>query len=59
MLILSRKTTERIQIGEDILITVLKFRGKVVQLGIEAPRETKVLRAELPVKPMIFEAVGH
>ncbi len=51
MLVLSRKTEERIQIGPDITITILQVKGRTVRIGIEAPRETRVLRAELPALP--------
>ena len=37
MLILTRKTSEKITIGEGITIMVVEIRGKVVRLGIEAP----------------------
>jgi carbon storage regulator len=59
MLVLSRKTTQQLQIGESIVITVLKVRGKAVQIGIEAPREMKVLRSELPFERAALEPVGH
>jgi carbon storage regulator len=59
MLVLSRKTTQQIHIGETIVITVLKVRGKAVQIGIDAPREMKVLRSELPVERLVLEPVGH
>jgi carbon storage regulator len=39
--------SERIMIGEDIEIVVVALTGSRVQLGIAAPRETKVLRGEL------------
>jgi carbon storage regulator len=47
MLVLSRKATEQIQIGDDIVVIVNRIHGNVVSIGIEAPRETKVLRGEL------------
>lgn len=47
MLVLSRKTSERIRIGTDIVITVVKIAGNKVRLGFEAPREIKVVRDEL------------
>ena len=46
-MVLSRKTSERIQIGDSIVITVVKIAGNVVRLGIEAPKETAVVRQEL------------
>ena len=47
MLVLSRKAKERIRIGKDIVIVVNRIRGGVVSIGIEAPRETRVVRDEL------------
>ena len=47
MLFLTRKIGEVIHIGSDINITVLDIRGKQVRLGIEAPKDVKILRDEL------------
>lgn len=47
MLVLSRYVTEKIYIGADIVLTVVEVRGGKVRLGIEAPRDTAVWRAEL------------
>lgn len=47
MLVLSRKAGERIQIGPDIAITVVKLGSGGVRLGIEAPPELAVVRGEL------------
>ena len=47
MLVLSRKSTERIQIGDNVVVTVLEIRGNKVRIGIDAPREVHVLRSEL------------
>lgn len=47
MLVLSRKILESIRISDDITITVLRIRGNKVRIGIEAPLEIPVLRAEL------------
>ncbi len=49
MLVLSRKTRQQIRIGDDIIVTILLVKGQVVRVGIEAPRDVRVLRAELPV----------
>lgn len=48
MLVLSRKLQEQIKIGEEITVTVLKVKGNVVRVGIEAPKAMRVIRAELP-----------
>lgn len=50
MLVLTRKTTETIRIGNDITITILRVKGQTVRVGIEAPRDVRVIRGELPTK---------
>jgi carbon storage regulator CsrA len=47
MLVLTRKYQEKIRIGENITITVLRTKGKAVRLGIEAPADVPVIRGEL------------
>ncbi len=47
MLVLTRKQNEKICIGNEITITVLRTKGKGVRLGIEAPAHINVLRGEL------------
>jgi carbon storage regulator CsrA len=49
MLVLTRKTQEKIQIGENITITILRVKGQAVRVGIDAPRDVRVIRSELPV----------
>jgi carbon storage regulator CsrA len=51
MLVLSRKQNQEVLIGDHIKITVLKTRGNTVRLGIEAPRDIKVVRGELDAEP--------
>ncbi len=46
MLVLSRKPGESIRIGSAVL-TVLSVQGNRVEIGIEAPRDVRVLRHEL------------
>ena len=50
MLVLSRKVGERIWIGDEIAITVVRITGGGVRLGIEAPSEMPVVREELKLK---------
>lgn len=50
MLVLSRKTQERIQIGDNVVVTVLRVKGNMVRIGIEAPKDVRVIRGELPAK---------
>ncbi|MDG2222292.1 MAG: carbon storage regulator [Rubripirellula sp.] len=47
MLVLTRKAKEQILIGEDIKITIVRLQGNSVRIGIDAPREQRVLRGEL------------
>ena len=47
MLVLSRRPTERILIGNDIIITVVRCTSEKVRLGIDAPREVTVIREEI------------
>lgn len=50
MLVLSRKEGERISIGDNITLVVSKVSGNRVTIGIEAPRDVKVVRGELQVQ---------
>jgi carbon storage regulator CsrA len=51
MLVLTRKPNQQLHIGNDIVITVVKVRGNTIRLGIEAPRDVRILRSELDAKP--------
>ena len=50
MLVLSRKEGERISIGDNITLIVSKVSGNRVTIGIEAPRDVKVVRGELQLQ---------
>ena len=50
MLVLSRKIGERILIGDNITVTVVRISNGGVRIGIEAPPEFPVIREELKVK---------
>lgn len=47
MLVISRKAGESIVISENIRITVVSLGSDKVALGIEAPKDIKVVRKEL------------
>lgn len=47
MLVLSRKAGERILIGDDVAITVVRIGPNSVRVGIEAPRSMNIVREEL------------
>ena len=47
MLILTRKLNESIYIGDDVTITIIGIDGDRVRIGIDAPKDLKILRSEL------------
>lgn len=47
MLVLSRKVNERIQVGKQITITVVRIGPNSVRIGIEAPPDLAIVREEL------------
>jgi carbon storage regulator len=47
MLVLSRKENESIMIGDDIKITMVRFAGDKVKIGILAPQHMPVHREEV------------
>ena len=62
MLVLSRKVGERILVGDQIRITVVRLTNGGVRLGIEAPAEMSVLREEVQrqqAKPAEVSGSGH
>lgn len=60
MLVLLRKLNERIVIDGSIVVTVVAIHDGRVRLGIEAPRDVRIVRPELPpllpVSPMPTDA---
>jgi carbon storage regulator len=47
VLVLARKPGERILVGTDIVITVVRIGPNTVRLGIEAPGHMNIAREEL------------
>jgi carbon storage regulator len=47
MLVLSRKETESIHIGDTIVVTINEIRGDKVRVGIEAPANVPIHRSEI------------
>ena len=47
MLVLSRKESEKIMLGDDIVLTIVRISGDRVRLGIQAPSDMLILRKEL------------
>jgi carbon storage regulator len=54
MLVLSRRVGEQIVINDTIRITVVAVKGDRVRLGIEAPRDVTVDRAEVHIRRTHF-----
>lgn len=50
MLVLSRKENQRIKLGDDITITIVRVAGDQVRLGIDAPRTVPIVREELSLR---------
>jgi len=47
MLVLSRKAGERILIGDDIAVTVVRVAQGIVRIGVEAPQDLTIVREEI------------
>ena len=56
MLVLTRKLMEKLVIGDNICITVVRIEGGQVRLGIEAPPDVRIVRSELV--PDLLDAKG-
>jgi carbon storage regulator len=50
VLILTRRWTHTVAIGNDIIVTVLEIRNRQARIGVVAPRDTTVLREEIVQK---------
>jgi len=48
MLVLTRRNNEQIVIADNITVRVLKTQGERVKIGIEAPADVFIRRAECP-----------
>lgn len=47
MLVLSRKTGQKLIINENIEVTILEIKGETVKLGIKAPKNVSIFREEI------------
>lgn len=63
MLVLTRRDGQALTIGDDIVVRVIGVNGRWIRLGIEAPKNKKVLRLELhnqePKKKAVGKALGE
>lgn len=50
MLILSRKTGEKLMIGDDVELTILGVKGNQVRVGVNAPKDVSVHREEVYIR---------
>ena len=50
MLVLTRKASEKILIGDNVVIEVVRVQGNRVWIGLEAPAAVKILREEIADK---------
>ena len=57
MLILTRRPTQTVTIGNDVTVTVLEIRGRQVRIGVTAPRDIAVLREEIVEKTRLRRTV--
>ena len=55
MLVLSRKANERLMIGNNVVVSIVRISGGQVRLGIEAPSEILIRREELASRPLDSE----
>jgi carbon storage regulator len=60
MLVLSRKLGEKIVIGDEIVVTVVKIDRNQIRIGIEAPSDVLVYREEIaPHRETARKALIH
>jgi len=59
MLVLTRKPQERIHIGDNITITLVRVQGNTVRIGIEAPGEVRIVRGEVATRDQLELAVAE
>ena len=53
MLVLSRKVGEKVVIGQSVTLVVKRITGQRVILGVEAPLDMSIVRAELKRLPEV------
>lgn len=58
MLVLTRKQSETVHIGDDIVIKIIQTGRGSIKVGIEAPTEVRVLRGEVAEAAQSLAEVG-
>lgn len=59
MLVVTRKQDESIIISDNIEITVLEIGKDKIKIGINAPKEVKIIRSELKTAQQTNEQAAH
>jgi len=47
MLVINRKVGQRIKIGDDIYLMIVRIKGGSIRVGVEAPKDVPVRRVEI------------
>ena len=47
MLVITRKPSESFIIGDDIKVNILEINGDKVKVGIDAPKDIRIVRSEV------------
>lgn len=56
MLVITRKAGQKVFVGDNIIITIVRIKGDRVRLGIQAPTRVPIKREELKATPPRREA---
>lgn len=59
MLILTRKVSETLMIGDQVEVTILSIKGNQVRIGVNAPKDIPVHREEIYVRIKHEQAARH
>lgn len=59
MLVLSRKFGEKILIGDNVSVTIVRIGPNTVRIGIEAPRSMNIVRGELADERSSFPSAAE
>lgn len=58
MLVIKRHVGERIRIGPDTWLEIIRIEGQAVRLGFVAPEQVKIMREELLPEAEMFEVIN-